>query len=517
MGKGSLSGAAVYRAQNSCLVMLPGIFSCFRQRPDGPAAPDGDPTPELRAEAATGSTNAGQQQVARGAQPVLVSGASRASSGAGPPAAAPSSRRGEVVQQVTLPIEAEARECSPFELMDGLQLNSPLGKGTFGRVLKATWHGTTVAVKIIVTPALNHVALRETHLGPQLQHPHIVQTYATRCARLTNEYFDHIEAHMDSSCGASFDGPTSMAAAAAAGAGAGGRSAAAGGGGRHLRPVSVTEASGDGFGDPEAALRGDPTLAMYGVLYSMQAAVGHWVSVVILEYCDMKTLHTAIAKGLFLANSSWSQRVAHRALLRTAAEIARGLLHLHNAGVVHGDLKPANVLLRSGLSDRRGFTAKVADFGAAHVLPAEVRSTNTTTWGTVPYMAPEHLSAGRISRATDVHSFGIVLWEMLTQRGPYTDMQPGQVARGIADGSLTLPWPSEPQPPMDQLVALGRRCTDRDPAARPGFQEVMLELVRLEGLLRNTAGRAAAAAGATAGAGAGAGAGAAAGAVKPCS
>ncbi|GIL82072.1 hypothetical protein Vretimale_7079 [Volvox reticuliferus] len=100
-------------------------------------------------------------------------------------------------------------------------------------------------------------------------------------------------------------------------------------------------------------------------------------------------------------------------------------------------------------------------------------------------MAPEHLSVGRISRATDVYSFGIVLWEMLTQQSPYSGMQPGQVARGISDGSLELAWPSDLHPPMDEVVALGRRCSSRDPACRPGFQEVMLGLVRLEGLLRN--------------------------------
>lgn len=56
---------------------------------------------------------------------------------------------------------------------------------------------------------------------------------------------------------------------------------------------------------------------------------------------------------------------AQRALLRTAQEVAKGLAYVHSLGVVHADLKPANVLLQThrGL-DRRGYTARLADFGA---------------------------------------------------------------------------------------------------------------------------------------------------------
>jgi serine/threonine protein kinase len=52
-----------------------------------------------------------------------------------------------------------------------------------------------------------------------------------------------------------------------------------------------------------------------------------------------------------------------RALLRTAAEVAKGMDLMHMLGVVHGDLKPANVLLKTHRADRRGYVAKVADFG----------------------------------------------------------------------------------------------------------------------------------------------------------
>lgn len=54
-----------------------------------------------------------------------------------------------------------------------------------------------------------------------------------------------------------------------------------------------------------------------------------------------------------------------RALLRTAAEVAKGIDFMHGLGVVHGDLKPANVLLKTHRADRRGYVAKVADFGRA--------------------------------------------------------------------------------------------------------------------------------------------------------
>ncbi|PNG99949.1 hypothetical protein TSOC_014256 [Tetrabaena socialis] len=69
------------------------------------------------------------------------------------------------------------------------------------------------------------------------------------------------------------------------------------------------------------------------------ALTGQTLVLVVQEHCDKGTLGDVIRKGVFQPSPTWSVRVARRALLRTATEVARGLLHLHEAGVVHGDVK----------------------------------------------------------------------------------------------------------------------------------------------------------------------------------
>ena len=73
----------------------------------------------------------------------------------------------------------------------------------------------------------------------------------------------------------------------------------------------------------------------------------------------------SIIVSVSLTPYSQAWTLAQRALLRTAQEVAKGLAYVHSLGIVHADLKPANVLLQThrGL-DRRGYTARLADFGA---------------------------------------------------------------------------------------------------------------------------------------------------------
>eukprot|EP00198_Chlamydomonas_reinhardtii_P004100 XP_001693436.1 predicted protein [Chlamydomonas reinhardtii] len=148
-----------------------------------------------------------------------------------------------------------------------------------------------------------------------------------------------------------------------------------------------------------------------------------------MEYADRGTLQEAIYKRqVFRESPRWNKRIAARALFRTAREIALGMKHLHSSNILHGDLKPGNVLLTSARVDRRGFIAKLADFGLSHVAHGPIA---TNTWGTLRYMAPEHFS-GTMSKATDVFAFGMLLWEMVTGKKPYENMTQGEVIQSVS-------------------------------------------------------------------------------------
>ena len=96
-------------------------------------------------------------------------------------------------------------------------------------------------------------------------------------------------------------------------------------------------------------------------------------------------------------------------------EMARGLEEIHARGIVHRDLKPANILL-----GRAGET-KIADFGIA--LDAQGSSLTQTgqSMGTPLYMSPEQLRGARVDSRSDVFSFGVVLYEMLTGQRPFAE------------------------------------------------------------------------------------------------
>ena len=134
-----------------------------------------------------------------------------------------------------------------------------------------------------------------------------------------------------------------------------------------------------------------------------------------MEYCDIGNLSDAIAKGFFKKRPALQKWLEWQ----TAMDIASAMQYLHSQDIVHGDLKGANVLLRSCPSEHRSFMAKVSDFGLSKFMSPYKTHHSTRSHGTITHMPPEMLRSGTLTKAVDVYSFGVILWELITGKAPF--------------------------------------------------------------------------------------------------
>jgi tetratricopeptide (TPR) repeat protein/tRNA A-37 threonylcarbamoyl transferase component Bud32 len=142
----------------------------------------------------------------------------------------------------------------------------------------------------------------------------------------------------------------------------------------------------------------------------------------------------------FVEGESLAQRLKRETRLsvteavRLAAEVADALAHAHQAGIIHRDIKPGNILLSHG-------HAIVADFGIARALDlsaAERLTDSGLAVGTVTYMSPEQAGADEVDGRSDIYSLGCVLYEALSGTPPFT----GPSAQAIMARSAIDPVPS---------------------------------------------------------------------------
>jgi serine/threonine protein kinase len=138
-----------------------------------------------------------------------------------------------------------------------------------------------------------------------------------------------------------------------------------------------------------------------------------------------------------------------------------GVAALHSAGIVHRDLKPENVLF-----DENG-SPLVADLGLARADDRETRYTQSgVLTGTPAYMAPEQLSGGSPTPATDVYALGVILYELLSGRLPFEAESLIEQIESLL--RRTPPKPSSLHAPVDpSLEAICLRCLAKDPGQRP--------------------------------------------------
>eukprot|EP00271_Cylindrocystis_brebissonii_P021928 TRINITY_DN816_c1_g5_i1.p1 TRINITY_DN816_c1_g5~~TRINITY_DN816_c1_g5_i1.p1 ORF type:complete len:761 (-),score=96.42 TRINITY_DN816_c1_g5_i1:1107-3389(-) len=173
------------------------------------------------------------------------------------------------------------------------------------------------------------------------------------------------------------------------------------------------------------------------------------------------------------------------AAVKVLRDAARGLDFLHRRGVVHRDVKAANLLI-----DEHD-VVKLCDFGVARMLPSPVGGPNhvrssqedplpgyhvmemTAETGTYRWMAPEVLEHKPYGHKVDVYSFGITIWEVLTGEVPYAGLTPLQAAIGVVQRGLRPELgPAIPS----RLANLAKRCWEGDANLRPEMCEVLSSL-----------------------------------------
>ncbi|KAL3143112.1 hypothetical protein ABBQ38_003385 [Trebouxia sp. C0009 RCD-2024] len=202
------------------------------------------------------------------------------------------------------------------------------------------------------------------------------------------------------------------------------------------------------------------------------------VIVVVMEFCDLGSLLRAVNKKAFKPHGKWSYHTTYRALLRTAQEIAKGMDYIHSFGIIHGDLKLGNVLLKTHRVDRRGYVAKVSDFGLSRPLQESEQDVPAGNHvGTIMYTAPETFRDSRLTKPGDVYAFGIMMWEMFYCEAAYEGLMEAQICLGVCDGSLR-PLFNETCPLAYQKLAI--QCWAQDPQQRPTFQQLVEILTEIE-------------------------------------
>ncbi len=187
-----------------------------------------------------------------------------------------------------------------------------------------------------------------------------------------------------------------------------------------------------------------------------EAGESDGVAWIAMRYIEGETLAQWIARRRAAESGVTRDDVA--AVLRWTEEAARALHEAHEAGLVHRDVKPGNVMIERG-TDEQGGRAVVLDFGLAR--PTESAGDATVTQpgallGTPAYMSPEQILAERfrLDRRTDVYSLGVALYEALTLRLPFEAATHGQLLQAILTSQPDSPRRLNPTVGSDLRVVV---------------------------------------------------------------
>jgi len=174
----------------------------------------------------------------------------------------------------------------------------------------------------------------------------------------------------------------------------------------------------------------------------------------VLDYCPNGSLWDM----LFKHQHSFPLHVQ----IRIMRDIANGILHLHKEGVIHRDIACRNVLVGNGLE------VYISDFGMARLKDTE--NTTKSNIGPLRWMAPEAMTKREYSEASDVFSYGVTLWEMVTKLRPWGNMEPAAIVIAVSQKNTRLKIPNNCDPVVKKII---RSCWATRPSHRITFPEIV--------------------------------------------
>jgi len=225
------------------------------------------------------------------------------------------------------------------------------------------------------------------------------------------------------------------------------------------RPVAVKLLAGRYSGDPQSRVRirdearaaatlSHPNIAQ---VYDYGEATDTGTPYVVMELVNGPTLQQRVSAG----------KLPPRTVFRICGEVAAALAAAHGHGLVHRDIKMANIMVTPA-------GAKVVDFGiAAAAGPA---SPEEMLVGTPAYLAPERLTGDLIVPASDVYALGVLLYRLLADESPWSVESTTQMLRAhvYQDPAPLPPVPGVP-PAVRDLID---RCLGKDPDSRPSARRI---------------------------------------------
>ncbi|KAL3833546.1 hypothetical protein ACJIZ3_008282 [Penstemon smallii] len=211
------------------------------------------------------------------------------------------------------------------------------------------------------------------------------------------------------------------------------------------------------------------------VLLFMGAVCSEEKLAMVTEYLPRGSLFRVLHKN--------NQSLDIRRRIRMAIDVARGMNYLHhrNPPIVHRDLKSSNLLVD------KSWNVKVGDFGLSKWKNATFLTAKSGR-GTPQWMAPEVLRNELSTEKSDVFSFGVILWELMTESIPWNDLNPLQVAGVVGFMNRRLELPKNMDPQISSIIS---DCWQSNANDRPSFEDViqrMNDLVQVcTGMIGKTA------------------------------